>query len=85
MVDRIQSMRTGLKERLEKLGTPGNWDHITNQRGMFSFLGLTRKFTIQSPRVSQVYECSDYKMVTERVDKRPVTAQTYGLSNHEKM
>jgi aspartate aminotransferase len=46
MVDRVQSMRNGLKERLEKLGTPGNWDHITDQIGMFSFLGLTRKFTI---------------------------------------
>lgn len=41
MVDRIQAMRTGLKERLQKLGTPGNWDHITNQIGMFSYLGLT--------------------------------------------
>jgi len=41
MVDRIQAMRTGLKGRLEKLGTPGNWDHITNQIGMFSYLGLT--------------------------------------------
>jgi len=45
MVDRIQAMRAGLKERLQKLGTPGNWDHITNQIGMFSYLGLTRKFT----------------------------------------
>jgi len=41
MVDRIQAMRTGLKGRLQKLGTPGNWDHITNQIGMFSYLGLT--------------------------------------------
>jgi aspartate aminotransferase len=44
MVDRVQSVRTGLKENLDKLGTPGNWDHITTQRGMFSYLGLTRKF-----------------------------------------
>lgn len=43
MVNRIQAMRTGLKERLQKLGTPGNWDHITNQIGMFSYLGLTRR------------------------------------------
>jgi len=41
MVDRIQAMRTALKGRLQKLGTPGNWDHITNQIGMFSYLGLT--------------------------------------------
>lgn len=43
MVKRLQSARQGLKERLEKLGTPGNWNHITEQKGMFSFTGLTRK------------------------------------------
>jgi len=41
MAERIIAMRQGLKERLEKLGTPGNWNHITNQIGMFSYTGLT--------------------------------------------
>jgi aspartate aminotransferase len=40
MADRIIGMRTGLRERLEKLGTPGQWNHITDQIGMFSFTGL---------------------------------------------
>jgi aspartate aminotransferase, cytoplasmic len=40
MANRIISMRNGLKERLVKLGTPGNWDHITQQIGMFSYTGL---------------------------------------------
>jgi len=43
MSSRIKLMRDGLKERLEKLGTPGNWDHITQQIGMFSYTGLNRK------------------------------------------
>ena len=43
MADRIISMRHGLRERLEKLGTPGTWKHITDQIGMFSFTGLGRK------------------------------------------
>ena len=34
-------MRKGLQERLEKLGTPGSWKHITEQIGMFSFTGLS--------------------------------------------
>lgn len=46
MVDRVRSVRTSLKEHLHKLGTPGNWNHITTQIGMFSYLGLTRKFII---------------------------------------
>jgi len=41
MSERIISMRTGLRERLEKLGTPGTWNHITDQIGMFSYTGLS--------------------------------------------
>ncbi|KAJ5556307.1 hypothetical protein N7513_002159 [Penicillium frequentans] len=41
MSGRILEMRAGLRERLEKKGTPGNWDHITSQIGMFSFTGLS--------------------------------------------
>jgi len=42
MADRIIAMRKGLRERLEKLGTPGDWGHITSQIGMFSYTGLTQ-------------------------------------------
>ncbi len=41
MADRIIAMRAGLRERLERLGTPGGWEHITKQIGMFSFTGLS--------------------------------------------
>ncbi|KAJ5655308.1 Aspartate aminotransferase [Penicillium longicatenatum] len=41
MSGRILEMRAGLRERLEKKGTPGSWDHITSQIGMFSFTGLS--------------------------------------------
>ncbi|KKK23063.1 hypothetical protein AOCH_005447, partial [Aspergillus ochraceoroseus] len=41
MSGRIAEMRRGLRQRLEAKGTPGTWDHITNQIGMFSFTGLT--------------------------------------------
>ncbi|RXG60226.1 hypothetical protein Avbf_07740 [Armadillidium vulgare] len=41
MSSRIKDMRAGLQQRLEKLGTPGTWDHITKQIGMFSYTGLS--------------------------------------------
>lgn len=41
MANRISEMRLQLRDRLVKLNTPGNWDHITRQIGMFSFTGLT--------------------------------------------
>jgi aspartate aminotransferase len=33
-------MRKVLKQHLDELNTPGTWDHIVNQIGMFSFTGL---------------------------------------------
>jgi aspartate/tyrosine/aromatic aminotransferase len=44
MVKRLRAARQGLRERLERLGTPGTWDHITQQTGMFSFTGLTSEY-----------------------------------------
>jgi len=41
MSSRIIKMRNALRAKLEKLGTPGTWNHITDQTGMFSFTGLT--------------------------------------------
>ncbi|TWU76564.1 Aspartate aminotransferase, cytoplasmic [Metarhizium rileyi] len=41
MSGRIITMRNELRSRLEKLGTPGTWNHITDQIGMFSFTGLS--------------------------------------------
>ncbi|KAI6405482.1 hypothetical protein MCOR20_006541 [Pyricularia oryzae] len=41
MSGRIITMRNELRTKLEALGTPGTWNHITDQIGMFSFTGLT--------------------------------------------
>uniref|UniRef100_A0A3B5PYW7 Aspartate aminotransferase n=1 Tax=Xiphophorus maculatus TaxID=8083 RepID=A0A3B5PYW7_XIPMA len=43
MADRVLLMRAQLKAKLQSLGTPGTWDHITDQIGMFSFTGLNSK------------------------------------------
>ena len=40
IAERTISVRTALRSKLEDLKTPGNWEHITNQIGMFSFTGL---------------------------------------------
>nr|XP_020479418.1 aspartate aminotransferase, cytoplasmic-like [Monopterus albus] len=43
MADRVLLMRDQLKTKLQALGTPGTWEHITQQIGMFSFTGLNPK------------------------------------------
>jgi len=41
VANRILLMRRLLRDELLRLKAPGNWDHITNQIGMFSYTGLT--------------------------------------------
>jgi len=41
MSTRIKTVRQMLRDKLVALGTPGTWDHITQQIGMFSYTGLT--------------------------------------------
>jgi len=43
MSSRILEVRDLLRKGLEAKGTPGTWNHITDQIGMFSFTGLSEK------------------------------------------
>jgi aspartate/tyrosine/aromatic aminotransferase len=43
MSDRIIFMRKKLFDALVEKKTPGDWNHIMNQIGMFSFTGLSEK------------------------------------------
>ncbi|XP_031554822.1 aspartate aminotransferase, cytoplasmic-like [Actinia tenebrosa] len=43
MGERIIQMRQLLFSKLKELGTPGKWNHIVDQKGMFSFTGLNLK------------------------------------------
>jgi len=40
MSNRILDMRDALRGAVEAKGTPGTWNHITDQIGMFSYTGL---------------------------------------------
>ena len=54
MANRVISMRTSLKDGLKKEGSSKDWEHITDQIGMFCFTGmkpdqverLTKEFSI---------------------------------------
>lgn len=43
MSNRILKMRRALFDELTRLGTPGTWNHIIDQIGMFSYTGLNGK------------------------------------------
>eukprot|EP00392_Amoebophrya_sp_AT5.2_P004783 g4792.t1 len=44
MADRILGIRATLRAHLEAKKTPGTWNHITDQIGMFSFTGFMASF-----------------------------------------
>ncbi|XP_068709760.1 aspartate aminotransferase, cytoplasmic-like isoform X2 [Montipora capricornis] len=43
MAGRILQCRKLLYDKLRELGTPGTWEHVVNQKGMFGFTGLNAK------------------------------------------
>jgi len=55
MSGRIISMRKALRSKLEEMGTPGTWNHITDQIGMFSFTGLSEAQVLKLRDVAHVY------------------------------
>ncbi|KAI2641221.1 PLP-dependent transferase [Xylaria nigripes] len=55
MSGRIIEMRKALRSKLEELGTPGTWNHITDQIGMFSFTGLTEAQVLKIRAEAHVY------------------------------
>ena len=55
MSGRIIAMRKALKSELDRLDTPGSWEHITGQIGMFSFTGLTEKQVMEMRSKWHVY------------------------------
>lgn len=55
MSSRIIKQRNALRSLLEEYKTPGSWEHITNQTGMFSFTGLTPEMVARLEKVHGVY------------------------------
>ncbi|KAL1408664.1 aspartate transaminase aat1 [Vanrija albida] len=59
MADRIIAMRSTLYDKLVALETPGNWDHIKSQIGMFSFTGLTPEQVDALAKSAHIYMTKD--------------------------
>jgi aspartate/tyrosine/aromatic aminotransferase len=62
MAGRIVKMRHALRARLEELGAPGRWDHLTGQIGMFCYSGLTPEQVDTLREVHHVYMTKDGRM-----------------------
>lgn len=55
MAGRIQRMRTLFLEALERSGCPGEWGHLSRQRGMFGFTGVGKEEVGRLKREYSIY------------------------------
>ena len=55
MSGRIIETRKMLRQKLEDMKTPGRWNHITDQIGMFSFTGLTEDQVMKLRDKASIY------------------------------
>jgi aspartate aminotransferase len=59
MSSRMSSMRSGLVERLKKLGNEHDWKHVTDQIGMFAFTGLNKDMVNELREKYAIYMTMD--------------------------
>jgi aspartate aminotransferase len=70
MADRIIAVRTRLRDQLKALGSSRNWQHITDQIGMFCFTGMNKD---QCERLTK--EFSIYLTKDGRISMAGVTSK----------
>jgi len=71
MTDRMKSVRESLVNTLYELGSKRDWSHITTQKGMFAYSGLT-KGQVQALRNLHVYMNFDGRMSISGVNTKNV-------------
>lgn len=59
MANRILDMRDALRGAIEARGTPGTWNHVTDQIGMFTYTGLEEPQTKRMVEEFHVYMTKD--------------------------
>ncbi|CAM6128708.1 unnamed protein product [Calypogeia fissa] len=72
MADRIITMRRLLFDALKARGTPGDWNHILKQIGMFTFTGLNKQQVEFMTREYHIYLTADGRISMAGLSGRTV-------------
>jgi len=70
MRERIRAMRLGLRERLEAMVPGRDFAYITNQRGMFSYTGLTSEQVERLQRDFAIYAVGSGRICVAALNSR---------------
>lgn len=80
-MERVKSMRVLLRTALEARFTPGTWNHITEQIGMFSYTGACLKGGATKEKAQPLQHCGLYPLSDPRLGRcarrRPATTDTH--------
>ncbi|CAP25602.1 Protein CBR-GOT-2.2 [Caenorhabditis briggsae] len=79
MADRIITMRTQLKDLLAKEGSTRNWEHITNQIGMFCFTGINPQQVEKLIKEHSVYLTKDGRISVAGISSNNVAYLAHAL------
>jgi aspartate aminotransferase, mitochondrial len=72
MANRIISMRTKLKEGLLREGSTRNWNHITDQIGMFCFTGMNQEQVERLTKEFSIYLTKDGRISVAGISSKNV-------------
>ncbi|XP_025831489.1 aspartate aminotransferase, mitochondrial [Agrilus planipennis] len=72
MADRIISVRQKLRQNLEKEGSTHNWQHVTDQIGMFCFTGMKPEQVERLTKEFSIYLTKDGRISMAGVTSRNV-------------
>jgi aspartate aminotransferase len=81
MAGRIMAMRSLLKEQLAAAGSTRNWDHITNQIGMFSYTGVTAEQCDTLIKDEHIYLTRNGRISMAGVTTKNVTRLAQAIAN----
>jgi aspartate aminotransferase len=81
VVKRIMEVRALLRAELEKIGTPGSWQHITDQIGMFSYTGLSERTCELLSSKYHVYLLKSGRISMAGINKRNVKYLAQAIKN----
>ena len=79
MSTRITKMRHSLRDQLVALQTPGNWDHIVGQCGMFSYTGLSPEMVQRLETEHAVYMVSSGRASIAGINENNVSYVASGI------
>lgn len=79
MADRIISMRTQLRDLLKKEGSKKNWQHITDQIGMFCFTGMTPEQVDRLTKEFSIYLTKDGRISVAGITSKSVAYLAHAM------